>query len=107
MGTRVMAALQAAALGLPLAVMSVTAYIVLFVAGVLSIAFIPLGVGIFAAPVVLQAVRGLAREQRSLAARQSGVEIPDPYRPRPVGLAPMGVIGAWQRCRWLLADPAT
>jgi DNA-binding NarL/FixJ family response regulator len=36
----------------------------------------------------------------------NGAQIAAPYRPRP-DFAPLGVIGCWQRCRWLPSDPAT
>jgi len=81
--------------------------IVLLVLSIVSISFISVfGVGIFLVPLVMVAVRGLANERRKLAGQWSGVEIPAPYKPRPP-MASFGVIGAWQRCRWMLGDPAT
>ncbi|MFF5260308.1 sensor histidine kinase [Actinomadura viridis] len=73
----------------------------LFVLAVLSIAFIPLGVGVVLAPVVLLAVRGVANMQRVWAAEWSGVPIPVPYRPEPDTRSP------FRRLGWLLRDPAT
>jgi signal transduction histidine kinase len=81
--------------------------VVLLVLSILSISFLGLfGVGIFLVPLVMLAVRALANERRKLAGRWSGVQIPVPYRPRPP-MESFGVFGAWQRCRWLLGDPAT
>jgi signal transduction histidine kinase len=99
--------LVAAGQALVLAVMSYVGGLSLFILCVLSIAFIPLfGVGVLLVPAVMAAVRLLTNERRRLAQQWSGVEIPVPYRPRP-DFAPLGVVGCWQRCRWLLTDPAT
>ncbi|MDL4819272.1 sensor histidine kinase [Actinomadura opuntiae] len=74
----------------------------LFILAVLSIAFIPLGAGVVLVPVVFQAIRAIADQQRTWAAEWSGVKIPVPYRAEPPGgLGPFG------RLRWLLADPAS
>jgi signal transduction histidine kinase len=81
--------------------------IVLLVLSIISISFIAVfGVGIFLVPLVAMAVRGLANERRKLAGQWSGVEIPEPYRPAPP-MEAFGLVGAWQRCKWMLADPAT
>ncbi|WP_309237367.1 sensor domain-containing protein [Actinomadura sp. BRA 177] len=74
----------------------------LFIVAVLSIVFIPLGVGVVLAPAVLLAIRAAANLQRRLAADWHGVRIPVPYRPEPSGAT--GPIG---RLRWVLGDPAT
>ncbi|WP_242614391.1 sensor histidine kinase [Actinomadura roseirufa] len=74
----------------------------LFILTVLSIAFIPLGVGVFLTPVAVLAVRGVANQQREWAEGWSGVRIPVPYRPEPAGR-----VGPLRRLRWLLTDPAT
>ncbi|MFA1544357.1 sensor histidine kinase [Actinomadura monticuli] len=74
----------------------------LFILAVLSLAFIPLGVGIVLAPSVLLAIRAVANLQRTLAANWQGVPIPEPYRPEPAGAS--GPIG---RLKWVLGDPAT
>ncbi|MCP2341819.1 sensor histidine kinase [Actinomadura rupiterrae] len=66
-----------------------------------SLAFVPLGVGLALLPPVLFALRGLANQQRRWAAEWSGVEIVVPYRPRPEGASGIGVV------KWLLRDPAT
>jgi signal transduction histidine kinase len=72
----------------------------------LSTAFIALGVGFVLAPASLAGVRGLARLQRRWAARWSGVEIPEPYRPVPVN-AHGAAAGAAARHVAVLTDPAS
>jgi len=91
--------------GLMQAVLALT-NIPLFVMAVLSIALLPLGVGVLLAPIALPAIRGLADRQRSWAQEWSGVRIPRPYRPRPQPDR-RGLVGALRRCMWLLTDPAT
>ena len=92
--TFVRAAVQivvAFAVGLPLSILAV-----------LSIVSIPLGVGVVLTPVVFQAIRTTANQQRAWAAEWSGVKIPIPYRPEPAGgLRPD------RRMAWMLADPAS
>ncbi|MEV5574112.1 sensor domain-containing protein [Spirillospora sp. NPDC052269] len=66
-----------------------------------SLALVPIGVGLALLPPVLLAVRGLANQQRRWAKEWSGIDIPVPYRPRPEGATGFG------RVRWLLGDPAT
>ncbi|MGI5420706.1 sensor histidine kinase [Actinomadura luteofluorescens] len=73
----------------------------LFIVTVLSIAFIPLGFGVVLAPVMFQAIRTIANQQRAWAAEWSGVRIPVPYRAEPAGA---GVFG---RLKWILTDPAS
>ncbi|WP_433463163.1 sensor histidine kinase [Spirillospora sp. CA-128828] len=73
----------------------------LFILAVLSIAFIPLGAGVVLTPVMFQAIRTVANQQRVWAAEWSGVKIPIPYRPEPAGTGPFG------RLRWILTDPAS
>jgi signal transduction histidine kinase len=74
----------------------------LFLASVLSVVLLPVGVGLLFAPESLLAVRRLAEWQRRRARAWSGVTIAAGYRPRPAGAA-----GRLRRCGWLLADPAT
>ncbi|TLS42812.1 sensor histidine kinase [Streptomyces montanus] len=73
----------------------------LFVLSVVSIALIPLGVGIVTTPWVLTGVRAFADLRRMLAAQWCGVRIPPAYRPIPKGANP------WARCFRMLGDPAT
>ena len=104
---RTRSGLVASGQGLLLAVLAYLPGLVLFIVSVLSIAFIPLfGVGIVLVPVVLAAVRAYANLRRRLSYEWSGVEIPVPYRPAPPD-RPMDAIAAWQRCKWMLSDPAT
>ena len=92
--------------GLPQAILAPLAGIPLFVASLVSIALLPVGIGVFLAPEALLGVRGMARRARRLAWDWHGVEIAEPYRPR-LAEDTKGLIGHLQRCRWLLTDPAT
>ncbi|MGW4273599.1 sensor histidine kinase, partial [Streptomyces seoulensis] len=75
-------ALVAGARGLALALMGWTGSLALGVLAVLSIAFVPLGVGLLTTPSVLFLVRSHAERRRRLAARWSDVRIPAArYRP--------------------------
>ncbi|WP_243725640.1 sensor histidine kinase [Actinomadura rubrisoli] len=91
--------------GLIQIVMAFVANLPLFILAVLSIVFIPLGAGVVLAPVALLAIRGVANQQRAWAAEWSGVPIPVPYRPEPIG--PNGKAGPFRTLKWLLIDPAT
>ncbi|GIG91341.1 sensor histidine kinase [Plantactinospora endophytica] len=84
-----------------LAVLSVSANIVLLVLSVLSLAFTVLGAGLFAFPAVTAAVRELANHNRRVAGAWTGREIPVPYRPEPAQPT------VWRRYRWVVTDPAT
>ena len=92
-----------AAQGLALAVLSLAAHITLFVLSVLSIAFILLGIGIWAVPIVAEHVRDLANYNRRLVATWTGIQIAEPYRPRP----PEADTNVWRRFVWVISDPAT
>ncbi|KAB2362984.1 sensor histidine kinase [Actinomadura montaniterrae] len=83
-------------------VMAFAVNLPLFILAVLSVAFIPLGVGVVLTPVVFQAIRTVADQQRAWAAEWSAVTIPVPYRPEPAGAA-----GPLRRLGRLLADPAS
>jgi signal transduction histidine kinase len=102
----VRAAPLAAVRGFALTLLSLGGSLALFVAGVLSIAFIVLGVGVFTTPWVLAAVRAQANLRRALSARWAGLPVDVPYRPLPGDLRP-GVTGVVERCTHLLKDPAT
>ncbi|MFD4551704.1 sensor histidine kinase [Streptomyces sp. NPDC058466] len=86
---------------LALAVGGLAGSIVLFVLTVVSIALVPLGVGIVTTPWVLTGVRAFANVRRVAAAQWCGVRIPAAYRPLPAGANP------WTRCFRMLGDPAT
>jgi len=88
--------------GLVQAVLALAVGIPLFVMTVLSIAFIPLGVGVFLAPASLSALRSFANIQRMWAAEWSGVPVPLPYRPEPANAH-----NPFRRLWWMLSDPAT
>jgi signal transduction histidine kinase len=102
---RIRAALLAAARGLALALLSQLGSVVLLVLAIDAIAFMSLGVGLFLTPAVMVAVRGHANLRRRLAREWYGVEIAEPYRPRPE-FAP-GFPGVLQRWQWIVTDPAT
>ncbi|WP_406266782.1 sensor histidine kinase [Streptomyces sp. NBC_00191] len=104
--TKARDAVVAGAQGLALALMGLIGSITLFVLSVVSIALIPIGVGVFTTPAVLTLVRAHANQRRLLAARWSSLRIPVPYRPFPRDLR-TGVIGQVERCTLMLKDPAT
>jgi signal transduction histidine kinase len=76
--------------------------ILLAVATVVSIAYLPLGIGLLTLPPAVLGLRWLATLQRRWARDWSGVPVAEPYRP-----VPSGPLGPIRRCRWLLSDPAT
>ncbi|MGW7266347.1 sensor histidine kinase [Streptomyces sp. NPDC054842] len=91
----------AGARGLVLAVAGFAASTVLLVLTAVSVALVPVGVGIVTTPWLLTGVRAFTGRERDLAGRWCGVRIPSAYRPPPAG-AP-----AWRRCFGMLRDPAT
>jgi signal transduction histidine kinase len=88
--------------GLVQAMLALAAGIPLLVLSIVSLALIPVGVGLVLAPAALLAVRGLADQQRAWAAEWSGVPIRRPYRPEPASSR-----NPFKRLVWLLGDPAT
>ncbi|MYR64020.1 sensor histidine kinase [Streptomyces sp. SID625] len=101
----------AGARGLLLAVVSLTGSITLFVLAVLSIAFVPLGIGFLTTPLVLGGVRAFTDWRRLVAAEWCGVRIPAVYRPLPEGAGPfrrtlvlLGDPATWRGLGWLLTD---
>ncbi|MEV7125578.1 histidine kinase [Streptomyces sp. NPDC093260] len=106
-GVRVKDALVAGVRGLGLALMGWTASLGLLLLAVLSIAFVPLGVGLLTTPPVLFLVRSHAERRRALATRWSDVRIPA-ARYRPLPRSADGRPAAGPRLTWLmLGDPAT
>ncbi|MGY0062438.1 sensor histidine kinase [Streptomyces sp. LZ34] len=103
---KVRRALVATARGLCVAIASLAGSITLFTLLVVSLAFIPLGLGVLTTPPLLALVRAHANLRRLLAARWSGVEIPLPYRTLPPD-GRGGVVGLVERCSLMLKDPAT
>ncbi|MEU9444411.1 sensor domain-containing protein [Streptomyces sp. NPDC048304] len=93
--------LLAAVRGLVLAVTVLPFGIVFLVLVPLSLAFIPLGVGLVTTPTVLTGVRALADVRRQLAGEWCGVRIRAAYRPVPRGANP------WTRTFTMLGDPQT
>lgn len=92
--------------GLAIAVLSVVPGVPLFIASVVSLPLLAVGIGVVPVPVSLLAVRRRASQQRRFALEWSRVSIATPYRPRPHEVS-NGLIGRLQRCKWLLTDPAT
>lgn len=103
---RIRAALLAAGRGLALSLASIAGSVTLFVLTVLSIAFIPLGLGLVTTPLILTAVRQHANQRRLLAVTWSDVRIPVPYRPLPKDVR-SGFTGQVERTTLMLKDPAT
>ena len=92
--------------GLVIAVLSVIPGIPLFIASVVSLPLLAVGIGVVPVPMSLLGVRRRASQQRRFALEWSRVSIATPYRPRPHEVS-NGLIGRLQRCKWLLTDPAT
>ncbi|ROQ69453.1 signal transduction histidine kinase [Streptomyces sp. 840.1] len=103
---RTRAALLAAGRGLVLSFASIVGSVTLFVLAVVSIALIPLGIGLVTTPYVLTAVRKHANQRRLLAITWSDVRIPVPYRPLPKDVR-SGFTGQVERTTLMLKDPAT
>ncbi|GGS95698.1 sensor histidine kinase [Streptomyces chromofuscus] len=92
---------RAAVRGLALALVSLPGAVLCLTLSAVSIALIPIGVGIVTTPWVLRGVRVFADWRRLLAAQWGGVRIPPSYRPLPKDANP------WARTFGMLADPAT
>ncbi|GGR31605.1 histidine kinase [Streptomyces aurantiogriseus] len=93
--------LRAAGRGFVLAVVSLPLAVLCFTLTLVSIALIPIGVGLVTTPWVLTGVRTFANRRRVLAAEWGGVRIPAAYRPTPEDANP------WTRTFTMLRDPAT
>lgn len=100
-GGRTRAVVTAGVRGLALSVVALAGSITLFVLSVVSIALVPLGVGIVTTSWVLMGVRAFANWRRLVAAQWCGVRIPPAYRSLPEGANP------WARTFGMLGDPAT
>ncbi|MFG2670254.1 sensor histidine kinase [Streptomyces sp. NPDC048445] len=103
---RTRAALLAAGRGLVLSFASIVGSVTLFVLAVVSIALIPVGIGLVTTPYVMTAVRKHANQRRLLAVTWSDVRIPVPYRPLPKDVR-SGFTGQVERTTLMLKDPAT
>ncbi|GAA1298773.1 sensor histidine kinase [Saccharothrix xinjiangensis] len=75
-----------------------------FIFSVVSMAFLPLGVGLVLVPVAIGVLRWTANQGRQLAGA-AGVEVPEPYLSRPQPAS--GLAGLAQRVQWLLVEAAT
>lgn len=99
--TRARGTVLAAVRGLALALVASPGAVLCFVLAAVSIALIPIGVGIVTTPWVLAGVRAFANGRRVLAAQWGGVRIPASYREIPKDANP------WGRTFGMLGDPAT
>ena len=95
----------AAVRGLGLSLLAMVGSLVLFILLVVSISLTPVVIGVVLVPLVARLARAHANLRRRLAHRWFGVEIKEPYRPRPHFQG--GVIGALERYRWVMMDRAT
>ncbi|MET7272143.1 sensor domain-containing protein [Streptomyces flaveolus] len=110
-GTRLRNVGLTAVRGLGLALVCLPGAVLCFVLTLVSIALIPIGVGIVTTPWVLTGVRAFADRRRLLAAEWGGVRIPRAYRPLSADANPwartFGMLGdpaTWRDFRWLPAD---
>ncbi|MGW2232673.1 sensor histidine kinase [Streptomyces sp. NPDC001759] len=101
LSTRARAVAIAAGRGFVLALVSLPGAVLGFTLSLLSIALVPLGIGVVTTPWVLTRVRAFADWRREMAARWCGMKIPSAYRPVPDGA------NAWKRTYAMLRDPAT
>jgi signal transduction histidine kinase len=77
-----------------------------FVASLVCVLLLPVGLGVVLAPKSLLVVRRQAGLQRRWAREWSGVAIAAPYRP--LSAKPTNrLFRVFRRCRWVLRDPAT
>ncbi|MGW5787845.1 sensor histidine kinase [Streptomyces sp. NPDC003757] len=99
--TRTRGMAPAAVRGLALTFISLPGAVLCFCLTLVSVALVPIGVGIVTTPYVLAGVRMFADWRRLLAAEWGGVRIQRAYRPLPEGANP------WTRTFGMLRDPAT
>ncbi|QTD98109.1 sensor histidine kinase [Streptomyces cyanogenus] len=97
--TRAREALLAAVQGLVLAVVVLPCGVAFLALTLVSVALVPLGIGLVTTPAVLTGVRALADARRRLAAQWCGIRIPAVYRPLPRSANP------WTRTVALFRDP--
>ncbi|MFJ8469173.1 sensor histidine kinase [Streptomyces swartbergensis] len=91
----------AAIRGLGIALVSLPGAVLCFTLSLVSMALIPIGIGLVTTPYVLTGVRAFANWRRVLAAEWGGVRIPPAYRPLARRANP------WTRTFDMLRDPAT
>ncbi|MFA3874247.1 sensor histidine kinase [Streptomyces sp. MMCC 100] len=99
--TRTRGVALSAVRGLALTFIALPGAVVCFCLTLVSIALVPIGIGIVTTPWVLTGVRAFADRRRLLAAEWGGVRIPRAYRPLPADANP------WSRTFGMLRDPAT
>ncbi|MGC9473052.1 sensor histidine kinase [Streptomyces mutabilis] len=87
--------------GLALTFITLPGAVLCFCLTLVSLALIPIGIGIVTTPYVLSGVRMFADWRRVLAAEWGGVRIQRAYRPLPENANP------WGRTFGMLGDPAT
>ncbi|MEY9891967.1 signal transduction histidine kinase [Catenulispora sp. MAP5-51] len=104
-GRRAARVVAACGRGLVQALLSQFAGVPLLVGSLLSIIFLPLGLGVVTTPLVLKGVRGFTGVQRRWARDWSGVPIETPYRKVPEPGA--GLLARIDYCMKLVKDPAT
>ncbi|MQY32958.1 hypothetical protein SRB17_09180 [Streptomyces sp. RB17] len=97
--SRARSAVLAAVQGLALALAVLPCGVAFLVLTLVSVALVPVGVGLVTTPAILTGVRALADARRRLAAEWCGVRIPAVYRPLPSSANP------WTRTFALLGDP--
>ncbi|MGW2640924.1 sensor histidine kinase [Streptomyces sp. NPDC001348] len=100
LATRTRAALLAGVRGLALSLSMLPVAVLCFTLALVSMALIPIGIGLFTTPAILGAVRKFADVRRRLAAEWCGIGIPSAYRPIPADAKP------WTRTYAMLRDPA-
>lgn len=91
----------AAVRGLALAPICLIGSVLCFCLTLVSVALVPIGIGLVTTPWVLTGVRAFADRRRLLAVEWGGVRIPRAYRPLPKDANP------WARTFGMLRDPAT
>ncbi|MFH8974077.1 sensor histidine kinase [Streptomyces sp. NPDC017890] len=99
--TRTRGVALSAVRGLALALISLPGAVLCFCLTLVSIALVPIGIGLVTTPWVLTGVRMFADWRRLLAAEWGGVRIQRAYRPLPENANP------WARTFGMLGDPAT
>ncbi len=81
------------------------AALIISVVVVAALTLIGIGVGLFLLPAATMAFRWCVNVDRRLAHDWDGVAIAEPYLPEPETGG--GLHGWWQRCQWVVTDPAT
>ncbi|TDC64666.1 sensor histidine kinase [Streptomyces hainanensis] len=102
---RLREALLASAQGLLLIPLTIGVSTLLFVLFTVSVALIPIGVGVLTTPLVVDAVRAHANLRRRLAADWFGITITAGYRSPAGGRG--GIAGQVERCMVMLRDQTT